>query len=74
VQHIWSPLHTPGTAAPFSVRGAGYLSGARVKVAAGLPALALYSVDLVNTPTPVGHLGRFLPAVRWVEGPCGACG
>eukprot|EP00878_Enallax_costatus_P035281 GHUV01039297.1.p1 GENE.GHUV01039297.1~~GHUV01039297.1.p1 ORF type:complete len:470 (+),score=179.62 GHUV01039297.1:235-1644(+) len=59
----WSELHTPGTPAPFKVRGATYLED-RNKVDGGTPQFVLGSVDLVETPGPTQHISRFLPAVR----------
>eukprot|EP00775_Hariotina_reticulata_P008904 gene8904-9081_t len=58
----WSELHTPGTPAPFKVRSSSYLED-RTKVEGGIPQFVLGSVDLVETPGPVQHISRFLPAV-----------
>jgi hypothetical protein len=59
----WSELHTPGTPAPFKVRSSSYLED-RTKVNGGIPQFVLGSVDLVETPGPVQHISRYLPAVR----------
>lgn len=56
-------MHTPGTPAPFKLRGATYLDD-RTKVDGGTPQFVLGSVDLVETPGPTQHISRYLPAVR----------
>lgn len=63
VHRYWGELHVPGTASPFKVRGASYLSD-RLKVDAGLPQFVLASVDLVAVDGPTQHIARFLPSVR----------
>ncbi|WIA14192.1 hypothetical protein OEZ85_002731 [Tetradesmus obliquus] len=60
---FWRELHTPGTPAPFKLRGASYLED-RQKVDGGMPQFVLGSVDLVETPGPTQHISRFLPQVR----------
>lgn len=60
---FWSELHTPGTPAPFKLRGSTYLED-RNKVEGGTPQFVLGSVDLVETPGPTQHISRFLSAVR----------
>jgi hypothetical protein len=60
---FWRELHTPGTPAPFKLRGATYLED-RQKVDGGMPQFVLGSVDLVETPGPTQHISRFLPQVR----------
>eukprot|EP00882_Tetradesmus_deserticola_P016640 GHRQ01017780.1.p1 GENE.GHRQ01017780.1~~GHRQ01017780.1.p1 ORF type:complete len:445 (+),score=238.81 GHRQ01017780.1:224-1558(+) len=63
LRRFWRELHTPGTSAPFKLRGASYLED-RQKVDGGVPQFVLGSVDLVETPGPTQHISRFLPQVR----------
>ncbi|KAF6263208.1 hypothetical protein COO60DRAFT_1635423 [Scenedesmus sp. NREL 46B-D3] len=62
---FYNEIHTPGSDAPFKVRGPRYLSDGR-KVAAGQPLFELLGMELVDVggPGPCPHISRFLPSVR----------
>ncbi|GBF92229.1 hypothetical protein Rsub_05311 [Raphidocelis subcapitata] len=59
----WEPIHVPGAAQVFSIRGPNYLKD-RKKIPAGTPRFRLLACDLVSTPTVIGHVARFLPSIR----------
>jgi hypothetical protein len=65
---FYQEIHTPGSDAPFKVRGPSYLADGR-KVAAGQPLFELLGMEVVDIggPGPCPHISRFLPSVRCVE-------
>jgi hypothetical protein len=68
---FYEEIHTPGTDAPFKVRGPNYLRDG-VKVAPQTPTFELLGMEVVNTgsPEPLPHISRFLPSIRCV---CSVC-
>lgn len=74
---FYEEIHTPGTDAPFKVRGPTYLRDG-VKVGPGQPLFELLGMEVVNTGSgePLPHISRFLPSVRcgFFNGREGFCG
>lgn len=60
---FWEPIHVPGAAQVFSIRGPNYLRD-RKKIPAGTGRFRLLACDLAATPSVVSHVARFLPSVR----------